>query len=64
MSSEKRIVDLEVRAAHQDRLIDELDQVLREFTARVEKLEALLEDLRESADAEPIGPADDPPPHY
>ncbi|MDH3629219.1 MAG: SlyX family protein [Acidobacteriota bacterium] len=64
MSLEKRIVDLEVRAAYQDKLIAELDGVLREFSTRVETLESLLKDVKESANAEPIGPADEKPPHY
>ena len=64
MSLEKRIVDLEVRVAYQDKLIEELDQVIREFSTRVENLESLLKDLKDSANAASIGPADDPPPHY
>jgi len=64
MSLEKRIVDLEVRTTYQDKLIAELDEVIREFSTRVESLESLLKDLKDSANAAPIGPADDPPPHY
>ena len=64
MSLEERIVDLEVRTAYQDKLIAELDEVLREFSTRVESLESLLKDLKDSANAAPIGPPDDPPPHY
>jgi uncharacterized coiled-coil protein SlyX len=64
MSLEKRIVDLESRAAFQDKLIADLDEVVREFAIRVEKLERELKDLRESSNAAPIGPPDDPPPHY
>jgi uncharacterized coiled-coil protein SlyX len=45
MSLEERIVDLEVRVAYQDKLIEELDQVIREFSTRVENLESLLKDL-------------------
>ena len=64
MSIEKRLVDLEVRAAYQDKLIAELDDVIREFSTRVERAETLLKDLKASANAAPIGPPDDPPPHY
>ena len=64
VSLEKRIVDLEVRGAHQDKLIADLDEVIREFSARVESLEALLKELKERANDAPIGPPDDPPPHY
>ena len=64
MSLEKRIVDLEVRTAYQDKLIADLDEVLSEFSIRVERLETMLKDLKDSANAAPIGPPDDPPPHY
>lgn len=64
MSLEQRIVDLEVRAAFQDKLIGELDEIIREFSTRVESLESLLKDLKGSANATLSGPADDPPPHY
>ena len=64
MSLEKRIVDLESRAAFQDKLIADLDEVVREFTTRVEGLKRELKDLRESSNAAPIGPPNEPPPHY
>ncbi len=64
MSLEKRIVDLEVRAAYQDKLIGELDEVLNDFSTRVETLESLSKKLKASANAEPIGPAYELPPHY
>ena len=64
VSLEQRIVDLEVRGAYQDKLIADLDEVIREFSTRVESLEALLKELKERANDAPIGPPDDPPPHY
>jgi len=64
MSQEQRIVDLEVRAAFQDKLIADLDEVLREFARRVESLETQIKDLKDSSNAAPIGPPNDPPPHY
>ncbi|HUS67779.1 MAG TPA: SlyX family protein [Kofleriaceae bacterium] len=60
---DERIVDLEIRIAHQDRHIQALDEVVRTFTARVEALERQLQGLRGAA-MPPVGPADDPPPHY
>ena len=61
---EHRVVELEIRIAHQDHLIQALDDVVRAFTARVEALERQLRDLRSTAAAPPVGPADEPPPHY
>lgn len=63
---EHRITELEIRIAYQDKTIEDLDGVVRAFTARVETLERLVKDLRENAQhaAPPIGAADEPPPHY
>jgi SlyX protein len=67
MTPDERIDDLEIRLAHQDGTIAALDEVLREFALRVERLERSLEDLRaasaEAGGAE-TGPADEKPPHY
>ena len=60
---DERIIELEIRIAHQDQVIAALDDVLRAFTARVELLERQLQALR-SGGALPLGPADEPPPHY
>jgi SlyX protein len=63
---EERIVELEIRVAYQDKVIADLDEVVRAFTERVEKLERELEELKETALAggPEVGPSDDPPPHY
>jgi len=65
MSIDERIIELEIRIAHQDKVIAALDDVVRAFAARVEKIERQLETLRKSpGDLDPVGPADEPPPHY
>ena len=61
------IVELEIRVAFQDKIISDLDEVVRAFAARVEQLErriAALEERLDSAGELPVGPHDDPPPHY
>jgi len=60
------IVDLEVRIAYQDRLIRELDALVRTFGTRLDAAERELRALREGIRAGelPKGPANDPPPHY
>ena len=63
---QERIIELESRLAYQDKTISDLDEVVRVFADRVERLERrvaeLSEALRESR--EEIGPADERPPHY
>jgi len=63
---EERIIELEVKTAYQDKVIADLDEVLRTFTARVEELSRELAELKESVRAEQstIGPANEKPPHY
>ena len=62
----RRLEDLEVKVAYQDRLIDELNQEVMTFTAKVEALEAGLARLQEAAKAgnSDIDPSHQKPPHY
>ena len=59
----ENLTDLEVRVAYQDKIIADLDDVVRTLYSRVEKLEKELRELREGA-TPAIGPAAEPPPHY
>ena len=66
MSLEQRVIDLEIRLTHQHKLIESLDEVVREFAARVERLERHAAEGGGDAGAPPgsAAPANDPPPHY
>lgn len=48
---EQRIVELEVKLSFHERTIDDLDAVLRRFTARVEALERELSQVRGEAES-------------
>jgi len=61
---EERLIEMEIKLAHQERLLTDLDEVLQAFTARVEVLEHTVSEIRENALAVPIGKADEKPPHY
>lgn len=63
---EDRIVDLEVRLAYQDKIIADLDEVVRAFADRVVKLERELEVVKETlkTGVPEVGPQDEKPPHY
>lgn len=60
----RKISDLEARIAYQDKLLADLDDVLRGFCNRVERLERHITELQDSVGAQEIGPGDEKPPHY
>jgi uncharacterized coiled-coil protein SlyX len=68
MSSElaERVEDLEVKLAFQDKLIRELDALVRTFGDRLVAAEREVEALKQAVRSpEPaLGPANEPPPHY
>ena len=63
---EERILELESRVAFQDETIRNLDEVVRLFSNRVERLERRVSELADGlrAGREELGPHDEPPPHY
>jgi SlyX protein len=67
--SEERFIDLESRLAHQDQMLNELNDVLTEQQARLMRLEdlcrTLVDRVRSLGEGMPAGdPADERPPHY
>lgn len=64
MSLENRIIDLETRVAYQDKLIAELDGVIREFADRVEILERQVKEAEANSTSAGDNPANERPPHY
>jgi len=60
------VIELQERVTYQDSVISDLDQVVRDFAARVELLERQLKTLQERVDELPEagGTQDPPPPHY
>ena len=67
--SEERFIDLESRLAHQDQLLNELNDVVTQQQARIMQLEELCNVLSKrlravSESASDDEPADERPPHY
>jgi uncharacterized coiled-coil protein SlyX len=62
----ERILDLEVRIAYQDRLLRELDALVRHFADRLGAAERELKTLKQSlvSPEGTVGPGNEPPPHY
>jgi uncharacterized coiled-coil protein SlyX len=65
-SSAERLDDLEIKLAFQDKLIHELEALVRTFGDRLDKTERELEQLKQAIRSPEItlGPANEPPPHY
>jgi uncharacterized coiled-coil protein SlyX len=60
----QQISDLEHRVAYQDKLLADLDDVVRVFCNRVERLERHITELQDSVGHQEIGPGNEKPPHY
>jgi uncharacterized coiled-coil protein SlyX len=65
-SPAERLDDLEIKLAFQDKLIRELDALVRVFGDRLDKTERELEQLKQAVRSpeSPLGPSNEPPPHY
>lgn len=62
----ERIADLEIKLAFQDRLIGELDALVRSFGERLDAMDRELKQLKAAVGSPelPLGPPAEPPPHY
>lgn len=64
----RRLTELEIRSAHQDRVIEELSEALHRQWDEIDRLrltvERLAEHLRQLAEDRVPPPADRKPPHY
>ncbi|HEY4243517.1 MAG TPA: SlyX family protein [Kofleriaceae bacterium] len=61
MADDDKYMDLEIKLAYQERLIRDLDALVRQFAVRLETTERDLKELRAA-----LGPTarNEPPPHY
>jgi len=67
--SEERFIDLETRLAHQDQLLNELNDVVTAQQTKIMQLEelckSLIQRVRSVGEGVPDGdPGDERPPHY
>jgi SlyX protein len=64
---EDRFVDIEIKLAHQEDLVESLNDVVYQQSRRIDLLEArvlqLVEHIRNNAQSGP-NPVNDKPPHY
>ena len=65
-TDDDRLMDLEIKLAYQDKLIRELDALVRTFGEKLDETQRDLKQLKQSLKSPevPAGPANEPPPHY
>jgi SlyX protein len=67
VSNEDRFVDIEIKLAHQEDLVESLNQMVYQQSRRIDQLEAMVsqlaEHIRNNAQAGP-NPVNEKPPHY
>jgi uncharacterized coiled-coil protein SlyX len=64
-SDAERWLDLDVKLAYQERLIHQLDTLVRELGTRLDVAERELRQLKQAMPSPvPLGAANEPPPHY
>lgn len=67
MSHEDRFVDIEIKLAYQEDLVESLNQMVYQQSQRIDKLEALVQKLAEHVRTNaPVNPVlvSERPPHY
>lgn len=67
MSQENRLVDIEIKLALQEDLVDTLNQTVYRQSRRIDQLEAMIEKLAErvrTLQESGQGPLNERPPHY
>lgn len=69
MTHEDRMVDIEIKIARQEDLVDALNQMLYQQQKKIDELESLctalarhIKDMRDASNER--GPANEKPPHY
>ena len=66
--SEERLVEIEIKLAHQEQLLGDLDNVVTEQQSKIMQLEALcnklIDRVRSFAEGTVDAPQDEKPPHY
>ena len=63
---DEHLVELEIKLAYQEKLIRELDALVRTFGERLDETARELKELKQAVRSPevPAGPANDKPPHY
>jgi SlyX protein len=62
----ERFTELEIKVAFQDKVIADLEALVRSFGVRLDELSRELKQLKDAVRSPevPMGPQNEPPPHY
>ena len=62
----ERFTELEIKFAFQDKVIADLEALVRSFGVRLDELARDLKQMKDAVRSPevPMGPANEPPPHY
>lgn len=60
---EERLIEIEIKIANQENLLEELNSVIYEQQKTIDRLERIIKEL-EKANSLEIGPQNVKPPHY
>jgi SlyX protein len=67
VSTEHRLIDIEIKIAHQEDLVESLNQMVYQQNRRIDQLEAMVsklaEHIRNNSQSGP-NPVNERPPHY
>lgn len=62
---QERLIDLEIRIAHQEDMIDELNKTVYQQQLRIERFEEILKEMASRiVELESNNPLNEKPPHY
>ncbi|MCB0349274.1 MAG: SlyX family protein [Bdellovibrionales bacterium] len=64
MSDTDRITDLEIKLAHQDHLLEQLNDVIYQQQKKLDDVEKMLKLLHTKISNDNINQGDEKPPHY
>ncbi len=64
MSSDERFVDLEIKIAHQEQLLEQLNDVIYQQQKKIDEIEKMVKIMNSKVSNDNINQGDEKPPHY
>lgn len=64
MTLEERLIELEIRYTHQQRLLEQLDEIITLQRHEIDKLKVSFDTIQRQMESAGATPPNEPPPHY